>query len=159
MTFISFVQYSSYDCYQLLFFIRKEIIYTMIMMMMISGNYKKECSLIDGPKHFPLSDNLISSGAYQIFLCFSCWSPIMLSCILTLLFYHCKTRCTICLQRLFDLGESKLEEAGENCIIRSFFNVNLTLNIIREIRSGKMRWLGHEAGMEESRNACTILVF
>jgi hypothetical protein len=34
---------------------------------------------------------------------------------------------------------------------------DLYRNVVRLVKSGKLRLAGHEAGMEETRNACRIL--
>jgi hypothetical protein len=46
----------------------------------------------------------------------------------------------------------KRQESGENCIMRSF----ITPNIIRMIKSRRMRWAGYVALMGEKRNVYRI---
>jgi hypothetical protein len=50
----------------------------------------------------------------------------------------------------------KWQEAGEDCIMRSFITLQQT--IIRVIKSRRMRRAGHGACMGEVRNAYKILV-
>jgi hypothetical protein len=54
-------------------------------------------------------------------------------------------------------GPKRDEVTGENCIIRSFTLYSST-NIIRMIKSRRMRWVGHAACIGEMRNAYKILV-
>jgi hypothetical protein len=55
--------------------------------------------------------------------------------------------------------------ARQNCIMRSFITYTLLpleskriCNIIRIIKSTKMRWAGHVVRMGQKRNACRVLV-
>jgi hypothetical protein len=50
----------------------------------------------------------------------------------------------------------KLQDVGENYIMWSF--IACTPNIIRMIKSRRMRWAGHVARMGEKRNVCRILL-
>jgi hypothetical protein len=50
----------------------------------------------------------------------------------------------------------KLQEAGENCIMRS--SVMCTIHHILLIILRRMRWMGHAACMGEMRNSYKILV-
>jgi hypothetical protein len=49
----------------------------------------------------------------------------------------------------------KWQKVGENCIMRSFINLYSLPNVIRMIKSIRMRWARHEW---EKRNAYRILV-
>jgi hypothetical protein len=53
----------------------------------------------------------------------------------------------------------KWSEVGKSCIMRSFVTCMYSSpNIIRMIKSRRMRWSWHVAGMREKRNAYRILV-
>jgi hypothetical protein len=56
-----------------------------------------------------------------------------------------------------ELRGKKWQEAGECCIM-SFVTWYPSPNIIRVIKSRRMRWVGHVAHMGEMRNAYKILV-
>jgi hypothetical protein len=61
------------------------------------------------------------------------------------------------LRRIFGRKRMKLREGRENFITRSF--VICTLHqIIRMIKSRRMRWVGHVARMGEKGNAYRLLV-
>jgi hypothetical protein len=65
---------------------------------------------------------------------------------------------TIVLRRIF--GPKRDEVTGEWRKLRNEEHHNLysSPNIIRAIKSRRMRWEGHVARMGEKRNACRILV-
>jgi hypothetical protein len=44
-------------------------------------------------------------------------------------------------------------DAGEDCIMKSFITFTLHQNIIREIKSRRLRWTGHIARMAEMRKS------
>jgi hypothetical protein len=56
-----------------------------------------------------------------------------------------------------DLRGRKWQEAGENCIMRSFITWYASPNI-RVIKSSRMRWVGYVPCMGEMRNEYKILV-
>jgi hypothetical protein len=63
--------------------------------------------------------------------------------------------------RILDLEGRKWQEAEEVCIMRSFINPTLNHilpNIIRLIKSRRMRWAGHVACMGEVRNLYSMSV-
>jgi hypothetical protein len=49
----------------------------------------------------------------------------------------------------------RLQENGENCIMRSLYS---SPSIIRIIKSRRMRWAGHVARMREKKKAYRLLV-
>jgi hypothetical protein len=57
-----------------------------------------------------------------------------------------------------DLTGRKWWEAGEECIMRSFINLCTLPNIIRMIKSRRMKLVGHAAYMGDMRYAYKILV-
>jgi hypothetical protein len=48
------------------------------------------------------------------------------------------------------------KEGVEGCIMRSFITWYSSADIIRAIKSGRMRWVGHVARMGEMRNSYNI---
>jgi hypothetical protein len=62
------------------------------------------------------------------------------------------------LRRTFGPKLEERQEAGEDCIMRSFIICTIHQNIIRVIRARKMKWTRHAARMDEMRNAYNILV-
>jgi hypothetical protein len=56
-----------------------------------------------------------------------------------------------------DLGERKWQEAGEDCIMRSFITCTLH-QILRVMKSMMIRWAGHVTRMREMRNPYRIFV-
>jgi hypothetical protein len=62
------------------------------------------------------------------------------------------------LRRIF--GPKKDEMTGDSRKLHNeeLHNLYSSPNIIRMIKSRKMRWAGHTAHMEDKRNACRILV-
>ena len=56
------------------------------------------------------------------------------------------------------LREKKLEENGKSCIMLSYMHCILAPNIIRNLKSRRLRWAGHVACMEQSRNAQGVLM-
>jgi hypothetical protein len=85
---------------------------------------------------------------------------------------HTKKDKTINLSTL-TLSEEHIWRGYENRVLRRIFgpnieevtggwrrllhNLHASPQIIRVIKSGRMRWAGHVAWMEELRNACNIL--
>jgi len=59
---------------------------------------------------------------------------------------------------LFDLRGRKYMEIGEKLHNEHLHNLSSLLNIIRIIKSRRMRWEGHVARMEETRYAYRILI-
>jgi hypothetical protein len=57
-----------------------------------------------------------------------------------------------------DLRGRKWQEDGEDCIVRNFVTCTLQSNIIRVIKSRRMRWAEYVAGTGGMRNAYNILV-
>jgi hypothetical protein len=53
------------------------------------------------------------------------------------------------LRRIFGPKRDEVTEIGENCIMRSVTNLYSSPNIIRMIKSRRMRWAGHVAQWEE----------
>jgi len=51
-----------------------------------------------------------------------------------------------------------LQEVGEDRIMRELHNLYASHNIIRVMKSRRMRWVGHLAQMGKMRNAYSILV-
>jgi hypothetical protein len=47
---------------------------------------------------------------------------------------------------------------GENCIMINFTACILSSNIVRVIKSRRMRWPGHVASMDEGRSVYGVLV-
>jgi hypothetical protein len=60
------------------------------------------------------------------------------------------------LRRVFGPKRDDIIGLGENCIVRNFINLYSWPNIIRTIKSRKIRWAGHIACMREE--ACRVLV-
>ena len=56
------------------------------------------------------------------------------------------------------LREMKLQENGETYIMLSYTHCIFHLNIVRNLKSRRLRWAGHVARMEKIRNAYRILV-
>jgi hypothetical protein len=56
------------------------------------------------------------------------------------------------------LNGKKCQEAGEDCIMRSFITCVLDSALLGVIKSKSMRWAGHIAHMDELRSAYKILV-
>ena len=54
------------------------------------------------------------------------------------------------------LRETKLQENGEGYILLSY--MYSSPNIIRNLKLRQIKWAGHAAHMEKSRNSCRILV-
>ena len=48
-------------------------------------------------------------------------------------------------------------ESGEGSTVRNFIVFTVHLNIVRVIKSRRLRWVGHVARMEEGRSAFKIL--
>jgi len=55
-----------------------------------------------------------------------------------------------------NLRGRKWQEASKDCIMRSFYNLYASPNIVWVIKM--MRWVGHVAYMENMRNAYNIFV-
>ena len=62
------------------------------------------------------------------------------------------------LRKIFGAREMKLKENGESCIILSYTHCILWANIIRNLKSKRLRWAGHVERMEQFRNAYRVLV-
>jgi hypothetical protein len=56
-----------------------------------------------------------------------------------------------------DLKGRKMDR-GENCIMMNFHNLYSSPNIVRVIKSRRMRWAGHVARMGEGRGVYKVLV-
>jgi hypothetical protein len=57
-----------------------------------------------------------------------------------------------------DLRGKKWRQSGEFCIMRGFISLYASRNIVRVIKSRRMRWTGHVTRMGEKRNAyCTLV--
>jgi hypothetical protein len=52
-----------------------------------------------------------------------------------------------------ELSVRKWQGAAEHCIMKSFITLYASINFIRVMKSGRMRWDGHAAHMGEMRNA------
>ena len=61
------------------------------------------------------------------------------------------------LGKYLGIGEAKLQENGECYVMLSYMLV-FSLNIIRNLKSRRLRWAGYVARMEKSRNAYRVLV-
>jgi hypothetical protein len=59
--------------------------------------------------------------------------------------------------KLLDLRGRKWQEAGERCVARSFINLYDSPDVIRVIKSRRMRWVGRVARIGAMRNAHNIL--
>jgi hypothetical protein len=57
-----------------------------------------------------------------------------------------------------DLRGRKWQEAGEDCIMRSFITCTLHQNVIRVIRSRRLRWEGNVARIGDMRNAYKVII-
>jgi hypothetical protein len=57
-----------------------------------------------------------------------------------------------------DLTGGKWQEAGEDSLNEELHNLYTLPNIIRVIKSRRLRWVGHVACMAEMRNTYIILV-
>ena len=63
------------------------------------------------------------------------------------------------LGRYLGARETKLQENGENYITLSYMHsILLQHRLIRNLKSRRLRWAGHVARMEQSRNAYRVLV-
>jgi hypothetical protein len=61
------------------------------------------------------------------------------------------------LRRIF-VPKKQWWEDGEDCIVRSFINLHASPNIIRAMKSGRMKWARHVECMGEMRNAYKIFI-
>ena len=64
----------------------------------------------------------------------------------------------IVVRKILGLKEMKLQENVESCIMLSYMYCILRLNIIRNLKSRRLRWAGHAVRMEQSRNVYRVLV-
>jgi hypothetical protein len=62
------------------------------------------------------------------------------------------------LRRIFGPKRDHVTGDWRNLHNEELHNLYCSPNIIRMIKSRRMRWVGHVAGLEETRNACRILV-
>ena len=61
------------------------------------------------------------------------------------------------LERHLRLKETKLQENGKYYIMLSYMHCIFSPNIISNLKSTRLRWAGHVASMEQSRNAHRIV--
>jgi hypothetical protein len=62
------------------------------------------------------------------------------------------------LRRIFGLNRGNIIEGSRKPQNKELHNLYCSLDIIRMIKSWRMRWAGHVARIGEKRNACRILV-
>jgi hypothetical protein len=60
--------------------------------------------------------------------------------------------------RIFEPKMDETQENGGSCTMRSFYKLHSSPNIIRQIKSRRMRWVGHVARMGEERKLYKCLV-
>jgi hypothetical protein len=61
------------------------------------------------------------------------------------------------LRRIFGLNREKTDH-GDSCIMMELHSLYSSLNIVRVIKSRRMRWAGHVACMGEGRGVYRVLV-
>jgi hypothetical protein len=54
--------------------------------------------------------------------------------------------------------KARKTDRGENCIMMNFRSLYSSTNIVRLIKSRKVRWVGHVARMGEGRGVYSVLV-